>query len=153
MNMLNSLLFQGILYGMVALGPALGFLMGSALLSQWINIGNDQIRDEISTNDPRWVGRWWAGFLVSSTSLIILSIILSTFPSTLSSEVSDSKGKTESSQSTDSIFALGQAATRKHSLPKMSHPIQCQSMCQSEKFKGFAFRLIFIDPSQSSMFI
>ncbi|CAF5128592.1 unnamed protein product, partial [Rotaria socialis] len=65
---------------MVALGPVLGFLMGSALLSQWINIGHTEIPNGITTNDPRWIGRWWAGFLVSASSLTILSFFLCTFP-------------------------------------------------------------------------
>jgi len=49
-----SAVVLGILYGMVALGPALGFLMGSALLSQWINIGRNEVPNGITT-DPTLV--------------------------------------------------------------------------------------------------
>jgi len=65
---------------MVALGPAIGFLMGSLFVSEWINIGDDSL---IIKSDPRWIGRWWAGFILSSSLLILLSIILFTFPSHL----------------------------------------------------------------------
>jgi hypothetical protein len=68
---------------MVALGPAIGFVMGSVFVSEWINIGDDKNVDGITKSDPRWIGRWWAGFIVSSAFLILFSLFLSTFPSRL----------------------------------------------------------------------
>jgi len=68
---------------MVALGPAIGFLMGSLFVSEWINIIDDKNLDIITKNDPRWIGRWWAGFILSFSLLFILSFILFTFPSHL----------------------------------------------------------------------
>jgi hypothetical protein len=122
---------------MVALGPALGFLMGSALLSHWINIGPHRLPPNgINTNDPRWVGRWWAGFLVSASSLTVLSFLLCTFPANLPRDVQQTTRAADLTQSTDSICALGQAATRRHTLPKLTHPTQCQSLCQMSKVKG-----------------
>ncbi|CAF3481567.1 unnamed protein product [Rotaria sp. Silwood1] len=73
----------GILYGMGALGPAIGFIMGSLFISQWINIGDDKDLNGITKTDPQWIGRWWAGFILSSCLLILFSIILFTFPSHL----------------------------------------------------------------------
>lgn len=130
-----SAVVLGILYGMVALGPALGFLMGSALLSQWINIGRNQIPNGITTNDPRWIGRWWAGFLVSASALTTFSLLLCTFPARLSRDLNQTDTSIDGTQSTESVFALGQAATRRHTLPKLSHPTQCKSLCQISKFK------------------
>lgn len=131
-----SAVILGILYGMVALGPVLGFLMGSALLSQWINIGHNEIPNGITTNDPRWIGRWWAGFLVSASSLIMLSCFLFTFPDKLSKNINETEETIDVTQSTNSICALGQAATRHHTLPKLSSPTQCKSLCQISKIKG-----------------
>lgn len=130
-----SAVVLGILYGMVALGPALGFLMGSALLSQWINIGQNQIPNGITTNDPRWIGRWWAGFLVSASALITFSVLLCTFPTKLPRDLSQTDPSIDGTQSTDSVFALGQAATRRHTLPKLSNHTQCKSLCQISKIK------------------
>lgn len=68
---------------MVALGPAVGFIMGSLFESEWINV-NDKINiDIIIKSDPRWIGRWWMGFIISSCLLILLSFILFTYPSQL----------------------------------------------------------------------
>ncbi|CAF1014436.1 unnamed protein product, partial [Didymodactylos carnosus] len=137
-----------ILYGMVALGPALGFLMGSALLSQWINVGQ-KVPNNLNTHDPRWTGRWWAGFLVSASTLTILGLLLFTFPRKMiqpdhsrskhdvpqdehqqqTSITAQSPAAVETQSSVDiarsstSVCALGNAATRKHTLPKIkAHP-------------------------------
>lgn len=135
------LLLEGVLYGMVALGPALGFLMGSALLSQWINIDGNHRATGMTTTDPRWIGRWWAGFLVSSSSLTIFSFLLCSFPSSLPLNRTETTNPSiERTQSTGSICALGQAATRRHTLPKLTHPTQCKSICHFYKLKGRFFR-------------
>ena len=101
-----SAVVLGILYGMVALGPALGFLMGSALLSQWINIGRNEVPNGITTNDPRWIGRWWAGFLVSASSLTLFSFLLCTFPAKLPRDLNQTRESMDETQSTDSLCAL-----------------------------------------------
>lgn len=133
---LASAVRLGILYGMVALGPALGFLMGSALLSKWINIAQSEPPNGITTNDPRWIGRWWAGFLVSASALTVLSFLLCTFPAKLPRDINQTAQSIDATQSTDSVCALGQAATRRHTLPKLSHPTQCKGLCQISKLKG-----------------
>jgi hypothetical protein len=143
-----SAVVLGILYGMVALGPALGFLMGSALLSQWINIGRNEVPNGITTNDPRWIGRWWAGFLVSASSLTLFSFLLCTFPAKLPRDISEATESIDETQSTESVCALGQAATRRHTLPKLSKPTQCKTICQISKFQGsissiLEYKLIF----------
>ncbi|CAF0794168.1 unnamed protein product [Rotaria sordida] len=149
---------------MVALGPALGFLMGSALLSQWINIGHNQIPNGITTNDPRWIGRWWAGFLVSASSLTILSFFLCTFPAKLQRDINQTVESIDETQSTNSVFALGQAATRRHTLPKLTNSTQCKSLCQISKIKdiftsitdllmNFTFLLIVLINSVESILV
>lgn len=142
LNKDDQAICTSILYGMVALGPALGFLMGSALLSQWINIGEKKIPNGITTNDPRWIGRWWAGFLVSASALTVFSCLLCTFPSKLSRDTTETTQEIDRSQSTESVCALGQAATRRHTLPKLSHPTQCKSLCQFSKIKDIFTSII-----------
>lgn len=137
-----SAVVLGVLYGMVALGPALGFLMGSALLSQWINIDDKKIPNGITTNDPRWIGRWWAGFLVSASALTLFSILLCTFPAKLSRDINQTTEANDRTQSTDSVYALGQAATRRHTLPKLTHSTQCKTICQISKFKDIFTSII-----------
>lgn len=106
---------------MVALGPAIGFVMGSVFLSEWINIGDEKNLDGITKSDPRWIGRWWAGFIVSSCLLILFSLLLFTFPSHLretNDELNQSDSNIEQSQ-------------------------QVRPLCQLSNIKGFFF-LFFI---------
>lgn len=70
---------------MIALGPAIGFLMGSLFESEWININDNNI---IIKNNSFWIGRWWMGFIISSSLLLILSFILFTYPSYLNNQQS-----------------------------------------------------------------
>jgi hypothetical protein len=55
----------GILYSMVALGPAAGFLMGAAFISTYVDPWGD-VPLGASEEDREWVGAWWMGFLVCS---------------------------------------------------------------------------------------
>ena len=102
---------------MVALGPAIGFVMGSVFLSEWINIGDEKNLDGITKSDPRWIGRWWAGFIVSSCLLILFSLLLFTFPSHLR------ENNNELNQSDSNI--------------EQSQPVK--PLCQLSDIKGFFF--------------
>ncbi|CAF0935632.1 unnamed protein product [Rotaria sordida] len=111
---------KSILYGMAALGPAIGFLMGSLFLSQWINIGDDKNLDGITKNDPQWIGRWWAGFILSSCLLILFSIVLFTFPSHLE------QNNNEIIESNQSVYDHNQSSIENY---------QIKSLCQLSNIK------------------
>ena len=72
--------FIGAFYACAALGPAIGFILGSLFLSQYVDVG---VVDHPSTDDPNFVGRWWAGYLVSGFLAIAVSIPLMMFPKVL----------------------------------------------------------------------
>lgn len=71
----------GIIYGAYALGPAIGYLLASLLLAKWVNINETA---PVSDIDPRWVGCWYIGFLISALLMVLLSIVLITFPDSIS---------------------------------------------------------------------
>ncbi|CAF1683478.1 unnamed protein product, partial [Adineta ricciae] len=48
----------------------------------------------------------------------------------------------DKSQSTESVCALGQAATRRHTLPKLSHPTQCKGLCQLSKLRDILTSIV-----------
>uniref|UniRef100_A0A2P2I6E8 Solute carrier organic anion transporter family member 4A1-like n=1 Tax=Hirondellea gigas TaxID=1518452 RepID=A0A2P2I6E8_9CRUS len=83
----DSSLYIGIIYTMGAFGPVLGFLLGGYLLSFYVDtffIPDSQIT--IERTHPRWIGMWWAGFLIGSVALFILSIPFIMFPKKLVKE-------------------------------------------------------------------
>ena len=63
-----------------AIGPALGFLLSSVFLSQYVNPNESNPPDPL---DPSFVGRWWAGYVMRGALSIAASVPLLAFPRTL----------------------------------------------------------------------
>ncbi|XP_072137429.1 solute carrier organic anion transporter family member 4C1-like [Mobula birostris] len=72
-------LYIGIGNGMAVLGPAIGFVLGGQLLDIYIDVNRVSSIDLMS-DDPRWLGAWWIGFLVCWMLSWSLIIPLSCFP-------------------------------------------------------------------------
>ncbi|XP_065192060.1 solute carrier organic anion transporter family member 4A1-like [Sycon ciliatum] len=69
--------YIGLFYVFAALGPAFGFLLGSVFLSQYVDVG---VTNHPDSDDPNFVGRWWAGYIVSGFAMIVVSIPLLLYP-------------------------------------------------------------------------
>ncbi|XP_074058510.1 solute carrier organic anion transporter family member 4C1-like [Macrotis lagotis] len=74
-----SSLYIGIGYAMSVLGPAIGYVLGGQLLTIYIDINLEEDID-ITEDDPRWLGAWWIGFLISCLLGWALIIPFSCFP-------------------------------------------------------------------------
>ncbi|XP_063101594.1 solute carrier organic anion transporter family member 4C1 isoform X2 [Cavia porcellus] len=72
-------LYIGIGYSMSLLGPAIGYVLGGQLLNIYIDFAIGQSID-VTKDDPRWLGAWWIGFLVSWLFAWSLIIPFSCFP-------------------------------------------------------------------------
>lgn len=75
--------FKGIIYGAFALGPALGYITASILLSKWLYLNETPPIDE---KDPRWVGCWYPGLLIVAGIVFLFSSLLMSFPEHLKEE-------------------------------------------------------------------
>ena len=59
------------------LGPASGFALASICLKMFIS---PDLTPTIDNKDPRWLGAWWAGWLVYAMLLFMFAIVTIMFP-------------------------------------------------------------------------
>ncbi|XP_027798495.2 solute carrier organic anion transporter family member 2B1 isoform X2 [Marmota flaviventris] len=63
----NSPLYLGILFAVTMMGPGMAYGLGSLMLRLYVDI--DRMPEggiNLTSKDPRWVGAWWLGFLISA---------------------------------------------------------------------------------------
>ncbi|XP_063233124.1 solute carrier organic anion transporter family member 74D-like [Bacillus rossius redtenbacheri] len=62
------------------LGPALGYSLASLSLETYIA---PRLTPTIKPSDPRWLGAWWAGWILLAAVLFVTGSLLALFPRTL----------------------------------------------------------------------
>ncbi|XP_024595472.1 solute carrier organic anion transporter family member 4C1 isoform X2 [Neophocaena asiaeorientalis asiaeorientalis] len=98
----KSSLYIGIGYSMSILGPAIGYVLGGQLLTMYIDADLGQSID-ITEDDPRWLGAWWIGFLMSWLFAWSLIIPFSCFPKHLPGTAEIQDGKTSQIHQSNSL--------------------------------------------------
>ncbi|XP_020845211.1 solute carrier organic anion transporter family member 2B1 isoform X1 [Phascolarctos cinereus] len=77
----NSPLYLGILFAVTLIGPGLAYGLGSLMLRFYVDI--DRMPEggtSLTPKDPRWVGAWWLGFLVSAGAVTLTALPYFFFP-------------------------------------------------------------------------
>ncbi|XP_072453473.1 solute carrier organic anion transporter family member 4C1-like [Notamacropus eugenii] len=88
----KSSLYIGIGFSMSVLGPAVGYVLGGQLLKIYIDadMGKSTF---ITEDDPRWLGAWWIGFILSWFLASSLILPFSCFPKHLPGTAEIQAGK------------------------------------------------------------
>ncbi|XP_069891103.1 solute carrier organic anion transporter family member 2B1 isoform X2 [Dipodomys merriami] len=83
----NSPLYLGLLFAVTMMGPGMAYGLGSLMLRLYVDI--DRMPEggvSLTSKDPRWVGAWWLGFLISAGLVALAAIPYFFFPKEMSKE-------------------------------------------------------------------
>lgn len=63
--------------GVKILGPVFGFVLGSLCTSIYVD---PLVEADVTPTDPRWIGAWWLGMILVSSTILLASLSMFAFP-------------------------------------------------------------------------
>nr|XP_060461596.1 solute carrier organic anion transporter family member 2B1 isoform X4 [Panthera onca] len=77
----------GILFAVTMMGPGMAYGLGGLMLRLYVDI--DRMPEggiSLTSKDPRWVGAWWLGFLISAGAVALAAVPYFFFPKEMPKE-------------------------------------------------------------------
>ena len=130
---------MGIFYVAVAIGPAIGYGLGGAFLSIYVD---PMEQTDLTELDPGWVGAWWLCFIFSSILSLMVAVPFFLYPRLLSNhaEVVAAREK-EHPTSYTSKFEDGESSLESQ---LKALPLHLWELCKSKSFVFVTMGLSFL---------
>ncbi|KAM7002827.1 solute carrier organic anion transporter family member 3A1 isoform 2-T2 [Tautogolabrus adspersus] len=127
----DSSLYIGILFSTLVFGPACGFILGSVCTKFYVDaIFIDTSKLKITPDDPRWIGAWWAGFLLCGALLFCSSILMFGFPQSLPTKEREEGTESEQVMLPPSINSEYETPKSSNGLLGNHEPANSPTCCQ-----------------------
>ncbi|KAM8891322.1 solute carrier organic anion transporter family member 3A1 [Spinachia spinachia] len=127
----DSSLYIGILFSTLVFGPACGFILGSLCTKFYVDaifIDTDLL--VITPEDPRWIGAWWAGFLLCGALLFCSALFMFGFPQSLPTSEREEGAESEQVMLPPSLGADHEAQTAGNGVAHNHEPANSPTCCQ-----------------------
>ncbi|XP_028441994.1 solute carrier organic anion transporter family member 3A1 isoform X2 [Perca flavescens] len=130
----DSSLYIGILFSTLVFGPACGFILGSLCTKFYVDaifIDTDALG--ITPEDPRWIGAWWAGFLLCGALLFCSALFMFGFPQSLPSTEREEGADSEQVMLPPSPNAEYETPKPSNGVVRSPEPANSPTCCQQLK--------------------
>lgn len=77
LQLISHKLYSGIIGSASSVGSVCGFLSGGYSLSFYVNVGDGT--NDLSSEDPAWVGNWWAPYIFCAAMAVCCALMLLQF--------------------------------------------------------------------------
>ncbi|XP_074489107.1 solute carrier organic anion transporter family member 3A1 [Sebastes fasciatus] len=127
----DSSLYIGILFSTLVFGPACGFILGSVCTKFYVDaIFIDTEKLGITPDDPRWIGAWWAGFLLCGALLFCSALFMFGFPQSLPTKEKEEGADSEQVMLPPSLSADYDTPKPSNGVVRNHEPANSPTCCQ-----------------------
>lgn len=127
----DSSLYIGILFSTLVFGPACGFILGSLCTKFYVDaIFIDTTKLGITPDDPRWIGAWWAGFLLCGALLFCSALLMFGFPQSLPTKEREEGADSEQVMLPPSLSPEYEAPKSSNGVVMNHEPANSPTCCQ-----------------------
>uniref|UniRef100_A0A3P9K4B5 Solute carrier organic anion transporter family member n=1 Tax=Oryzias latipes TaxID=8090 RepID=A0A3P9K4B5_ORYLA len=127
----DSSLYIGILFSTLVFGPACGFILGSVCTKFYVDaIFIDTKKLGITPEDPRWIGAWWAGFLLCGALLFFSAVLMFGFPQSLPKMEKEEGAESEQVMLPNSLSSDSETPKPSNGLMLSNEPDNSPTCCQ-----------------------
>ncbi|KAJ4938039.1 hypothetical protein JOQ06_002665, partial [Pogonophryne albipinna] len=120
-----------ILFSTLVFGPACGFILGSVCTKFYVDaIFIDTDKLGITPEDPRWIGAWWAGFLLCGALLFISALFMFGFPKSLPIKEREEGAESEQVMLPPSLSADYETPKPSNGVVRNHEPANSPTCCQ-----------------------